>query len=100
MRFRCPLLGLVHVDSVAALGVSKRRGNGRMRHVQVGLLWIQEEENEELKFQKVDGNVNPSDLFTKYVPKKTLDVLTPMMSCRLAIGRAESSLKLRCLIIG
>ena len=31
------------------------------------------EENEELKFQKVDGKVNPRDLFTKYVPKKTLD---------------------------
>ena len=31
-------------------------------------MWIQEEENEELK-------VNPGDLVTKYVPKKTLHVL-------------------------
>ena len=33
-----------------------------------------------------------------YVPKKTLDVLTPTMIWRFAGGRAESSLKLRCLI--
>ena len=44
----------------AALGVIKRPGNERMRHVRVGQLWIQEkEESEGLKFQKVDGEVNP-----------------------------------------
>ena len=44
-----------------------------MRHVRVGQLWIQDEEkeNEELKSQKEDEEVNAGDLFTKYVPKKT-----------------------------
>ena len=32
----------VHVDSSAAIGVANRKGNGKMRHVKVGNLWIQE----------------------------------------------------------
>ena len=41
-------------DSTAALGVIKRRGNRRMKHVGGGQLWIQEEEEgEELKIRKV-----------------------------------------------
>ena len=71
-----PAFGIVHIDSTAALGVTIRRGNGRMRHVGVGQLWIQEKgETEKLKFQKVDGKGTPGDLFANCVPKKTLDVL-------------------------
>ena len=36
------LRGRVHVDSSAAIGVAQRRGNGKLRHVRVGTLWIQE----------------------------------------------------------
>ena len=36
------LSGDIYVDSTAALGVVSRRGCGRMRHVRVGSLWIQE----------------------------------------------------------
>ena len=32
----------VYVDSSAAIGVAHRRGHGKLRHVRVGLLWIQE----------------------------------------------------------
>ena len=34
--------GRVHVDSNAATGIAQRRGNGKLRHVRVGNLWIQE----------------------------------------------------------
>ena len=34
--------GEVYVDSSAAIGVAHRKGNGKLRHVRVGLLWIQE----------------------------------------------------------
>ena len=34
--------GKIHVDSSAAIGVAHRRGNGKLRHVKVGSLWIQE----------------------------------------------------------
>ena len=31
----------VFADSTAALGIAKRRGRGKMRHVKIGTLWIQ-----------------------------------------------------------
>ena len=36
--------GRVMVDSSAALGVVKRKGNGKLRHIRVGMLWIQVKE--------------------------------------------------------
>ena len=30
------------MDSAAAIGTASRMGNGKMRHVRVGSLWIQE----------------------------------------------------------
>ena len=49
----------VLVDSSAALGIVGRKGNGKLRHVRVGMLWIQEKmENEELTYKKVPGTEN------------------------------------------
>ena len=49
----------VFVDSSAALSVTQRKGNGKMRHVKIGQLWVQEAaEAEELKFRKVRGEEN------------------------------------------
>ena len=36
--------GEVYVDSSAALAVVARKGNGKLRHVKVGCLWIQEKQ--------------------------------------------------------
>ena len=48
--------GKIYVDSSAAIGVASRKGNGKMRHVRVGMLWIQEKvEREELGLEKVKG---------------------------------------------
>ena len=38
--------GRVFVDSSAAIGAAQRKGNGKLRHVRVGLLWIQEKVEE------------------------------------------------------
>ena len=60
--------GKVMVDSSAALGTVKRRGNGKIRHVKIGMLWIQEKnENGDLTYDKVLGLNNPADLMTKYL---------------------------------
>ena len=50
------LQGRVHADSSAATAVAERKGNGRLRHMRVGDLWIREKvERDELKIQKVNG---------------------------------------------
>ena len=58
----------IYEDSSAAIGVTNRNDNGKMRHVRVGMLWIQERVEEgELGVRKVCGEHNPSDIMTQQV---------------------------------
>ena len=69
----------VYVDSAAAIGVVNRRGSGKLRHVRVGQLWVQEKvEEEELKVHKVHGQVNVADMMSKYLPiRKIMNSWSP-----------------------
>jgi hypothetical protein len=56
----------VHADSAAAIGICRRSGIGRARHLAVGQLWVQEKLREGcLCLHKVGGRANPVDLLTK-----------------------------------
>ena len=86
--------GNVHVDSSAALGMVGRKGNGKMRHINVGLLWIQEKsEAEELSYKKVLGTENIGDLMTKHLPISTIKKLIDIMGLEFKEGRASTALK-------
>ena len=53
----------VHVDSSAAIGMIDRRGSGRLRHIKIGHLWIQERAEEgEINVQKVKRRLQSSGL--------------------------------------
>ena len=83
----------VFVDSSAALGVVGRRGNGKLRHVRVGQLWVQQlAEDGDVQFLKVSGTQNPADLFTKHLPAMKIAELCSRASLVHADGRADSSL--------
>ena len=59
--------GEVFGDASAALGIIHRKGLGRTRHIDTGLLWIQQTAAEKrLAYYKVLGTDNPADLMTKY----------------------------------
>ena len=86
--------GRIYVDSTAAIGVVNRKGNGRLRHVKVGMLWIQEKVEEgELSVRKVGGTENPADAMTKYLASTKMAENMSRMSFRYAEGRAEKSLR-------
>ena len=86
--------GIVLVDSSAALGVVKRKGNGKLRHIKVGMLWVQEkEESGELSYGKVKGEENPADLMTKGVPPKLLQRHAEYLGQQPRSGRADLGLK-------
>ena len=56
----------LHTDATAAIGIARRRGMGRIRHLDVTDLWIQEKLNSKLAYlHKVLGTENPADVFTK-----------------------------------
>ena len=84
------------MDSEAAIGVVSRRGNGRLRHVRVGMLWIQEQVEEgAISVRKVLGTENPADAMTKYLPASKMDKFMEVMSQVYQGGRADKSLKVQ-----
>ena len=82
------------VDSSAAIGVVGRKGNGRLRHVKVGMLWIQERaENGDIRVEKVLGENNPADLMTKYLTATKIEAHMEKLHQEAREGRAEKGLK-------
>ena len=52
--------GVVYADSAAALAIARRKGAGKMRHINVNSPWIQEGQNEkDLEFRKCWGLRTP-----------------------------------------
>jgi hypothetical protein len=88
--------GEVYVDSSAAIGVAHRKGNGKLRHVKVGLLWIQEKVEEgEIDVKKVAGEENPADLMTKNVNAVKVEKYMNLIQEEFKEGRAEVSVELK-----
>ena len=81
------------VDSSAALAVVNRKGCGKLRHVRVGQLWVQQlADEEEVSFRKVLGDDNPADLSTKYLTRIRMDKLTQLIYLTDKDGKAEEGL--------
>ena len=73
--FGCPeRRASVGMDASAAIGIVQRQGISKLRHVEVDVLWIQEQQARRLlPLWKVPGPRNPSDMGTKNVPVAILD---------------------------
>ena len=83
------------MDSSAALGVVARKGAGKLRHVRVGQLWVQEKnESGELSYHKVKGSENPADLMTKALTANEIYKYTAMARQEQREGRASQGLQL------
>ena len=66
--------GVIYADSSAALAIAKRKGAGKLRHININCLWIQERQNaKDLELRKVLGTENPADLMTKHLARQPLD---------------------------
>ena len=84
--------GEVWGDANAALGMINRNGLGKTRHLDIGLLWIQQVAAEQrLKFGKVLGVNIPADLFTKYLDEKTARHHTNNLGYREMEGRPSDA---------
>ena len=63
----------VYTEASAAIGIAQRRGSGKVRHIDVGMLWIQQNQRAgEVDIQKVETKRNPADVFTKHVPAEVV----------------------------
>ena len=82
----------IHSDSSAAIGISRRRGLGKVRHISVGDLWIQERlRNGDFELHKVLGSENPADICTKFTDRPTLLKMLTIMNFTQESGRANSA---------
>ena len=60
---------VVCTDASAAKGIASRRGLGKVRHIEVNQLWVQERvASGDIELKKVDGSNNLADALTKHVP--------------------------------
>ena len=87
----------VWTDSSAALGICGRSGLGKLRHVQTHTLWVQERvRSGAIELRKVNGLVNPADLFTKHLSsRERINELVGLFSCEFREGRPLAAPELR-----
>ena len=87
--------GEIWSDASAALGIINRTGLGKTRHIDTGLLWIQQTAAEQrLRFQKVLGKHNPADLCTEHLDQATSEGHTTTLNYHFTMGRAKEAPKL------
>ena len=68
----------VHTDSSAAKAVASRRGLGKLRHIELKYLWVQELVQEQrIAIKKINGLDNPADCLTK---PKDFKCFEPLLS--------------------
>ena len=91
------LSGRIFADSASALAVVARRGAGKLRHININHLWLQElekRENDPVKFDKIDGTDNPADMLTKYLNSKLIRNYMIWSGHYMIDGRANIGLKM------
>ena len=82
----------LHSDATAAIGMCKRLGLGRVRHLAVADLWLQQRvKSGELTLHKVLGKENPADILTKFRNARDSFALLQLAGIYLAPGRPDSA---------
>ena len=79
----------VNTDASTAKAIATRKGLGKIRHMAVHLLWLQERVSvNDVAIHKILGSANPSDILTKYVSRDLLERFMKFMSLHAESGRA------------
>ena len=83
---------VVLTDATAAIGICRRRGLGKVRHLATADLWMQDRIRKgDFKLSKVLGADNPADMLTKHVDKPLLIKHSGALGLSYESGRAESA---------
>ena len=82
----------IRSDAAAAIGICKRRGLGKVRHLATADLWVQDHvRNGDFVLNKIAGADNPADILTKNVTRELLEKHCSAMGLRVEAGRAASA---------
>ena len=65
----------VHTDSSACKGICGRSGLGKIKHLDVQLLWLQDAvRRDRVEMVKIRGDRNPADLMTKHLGSQPISM--------------------------
>ena len=79
-------------DATAAIGIARRKGLGKIRHLDVTDLWIQDQiRGGKISLDNVLGIENPSDVLTKFVDRATMQKALQKMNLVPTDGRPASA---------
>ena len=82
----------VHTDSIAAIGICRRRGLGKVRHLATADLWVQDRlRKKDFALLKVLGSDNPSDILTKHADRVLLSKYMAALGQEEETGRVASA---------
>ena len=79
-------------DAAAAVGICRRRGLGKIRHLATADLWVQDRlKKKDFELVRVPEVDNPADILTKHVESALLRKHMLRLGLRLEEGRAASA---------
>ena len=80
----------VLTDASAAIGIASRKGLGRVRHIEVNQLWLQDKVGtKEIEIRKVESKKNLADALTKHVESEDLRTHCTRTGQAIREGRHE-----------
>ena len=80
---------VLYTDSSAAKGISSRRGLGKVRHIELNELWLQDQVARGRIARKIKGEDNFSDSLTKHSNQERIKQTMSATLQRIAQGRHE-----------
>ena len=82
----------LHTDASATIGIVQRQGLGKLRHIGVQYLWLQERVRDgTLVVKKVPGTDDPADLMTKHLAAIDVERHTEFLSFERYQNRAGAA---------
>ena len=85
-----PVKVRLHSDATAAIGIARRKGLGKIRHLDVTDLWVQDQvRSQKIFIDKVLGTENMADVLTKHVDAKTMNAALSKLGLVKMEGRPE-----------
>ena len=82
----------VHTDATTGRAIVTRRGLGKVRHIAVNELWMQEKVAQHLvSIHKIKNKFNLADLMTKYLSKDEIEQIMDFMQHTFMTGRNKDA---------
>ena len=85
----------IYTDATSGKAMASRRGLGKVRHIAVNELWIQEHvQNKTVTIKKIKNKFNPADLLTKHLTKAEVQTIMEHIQNMFEQGRPKIAPKL------